>query len=105
MVLGDMGEVGDDGPNLHREVGTYAQAQNIEHLLCLGELSRHSAAVFAHGVHFDHLETLLHALDELAGRCGSILIKGSRFMRMERAVTHLQASAAPSPQERSAHVA
>ena len=33
LVLGDMGEVGDQGPAFHAEVGAYAQQRGIEQLL------------------------------------------------------------------------
>ncbi|MCP2937291.1 UDP-N-acetylmuramoyl-tripeptide--D-alanyl-D-alanine ligase, partial [Salmonella enterica subsp. enterica serovar Typhimurium] len=42
LVLGDMGEVGDQGPQFHEEVGAYAAARGIERLLTLGELARHA---------------------------------------------------------------
>jgi UDP-N-acetylmuramyl pentapeptide synthase len=85
LVLGDMGEVGDKGSDFHREVGAYARQKKIGSLLALGEATRHAVEAFGSGGrHFDSIEALLPAVQ---GR--SILVKGSRFMRMERVVAAL----------------
>jgi UDP-N-acetylmuramoyl-tripeptide--D-alanyl-D-alanine ligase len=85
LVLGDMGEVGDQGPQFHREVGTYARSKGISSLLALGEATRHAVEAFGAGAtHFANVEDLV------AGVTGkSILVKGSRFMKMERVVAAL----------------
>jgi UDP-N-acetylmuramoyl-tripeptide--D-alanyl-D-alanine ligase len=86
LVLGDMGEVGDDGPAFHREIGDYARRRGISALCALGEASREAAAAFGGGArHFDSPEALVAALPEAA----TLLVKGSRFMRMERVVAAL----------------
>jgi UDP-N-acetylmuramoyl-tripeptide--D-alanyl-D-alanine ligase len=85
LVLGDMGEVGEHGSEFHREVGAYAKSKGISRLLALGEATRHAVEAFGAGArHFDSVEQLLPGV---AG--GSILVKGSRFMRMERVVAAL----------------
>jgi UDP-N-acetylmuramoyl-tripeptide--D-alanyl-D-alanine ligase len=85
LVLGDMGEVGERGPEFHREVGAYARAKGIARLFALGEASREAVGAFGAGArHFDTPEALIEALN---GR--SILVKGSRFMKMERVVAAL----------------
>jgi UDP-N-acetylmuramoyl-tripeptide--D-alanyl-D-alanine ligase len=95
LVLGDMGEVGSQGPEFHAEIGAYAQARGIEHVLATGPLARHLLHADApHIEHFEQFDALLAALDaHLAPLSGTspvtVLIKGSRFMKMERAVQHL----------------
>ena len=42
LVLGDMGEVGNQGPAFHAEVGAYAAERGLEHLFTLGELAAHA---------------------------------------------------------------
>jgi UDP-N-acetylmuramoyl-tripeptide--D-alanyl-D-alanine ligase len=86
LVLGDMGEVGREGPAFHAEAGRYAHARGIEMLLTVGELTRSATDVFPGARHFDSVEDLNTAV--LAGmpHVGSVLVKGSRFMRMERVV-------------------
>jgi len=86
LVLGDMGEVGEQGPAFHREVGEYAKRRGVGALYALGEASREAAAAFGAGArHFDSPEALAAALPGAA----TVLVKGSRFMRMERVVAAL----------------
>ena len=101
LVLGDMGEVGDQGPAFHAEVGAYAKQQGISQLLCLGEQSM--AAVEAFGgsgsgaQHFADIDTLIAATQSLRANVASMLVKGSRFMRMERVVAAYLAADALAP--------
>jgi UDP-N-acetylmuramoyl-tripeptide--D-alanyl-D-alanine ligase len=92
LVIGDMGEVGTQGREFTEEIGAYAQSRGIETVLATGELSRHLAASGAH--YFEQFEDVLAALDkELGGNSdATVLVKGSRFMKMERVVNHLTGS-------------
>jgi UDP-N-acetylmuramoyl-tripeptide--D-alanyl-D-alanine ligase len=95
LVLGDMGEVGAQGPAFHHEVGAYAAGRGIDVLLAFGEASGASAQAFgAGGRHCADLETLVAEARARAG-AGTLLVKGSRFMRMERVVQALLAVDAP----------
>ena len=92
FVMGQIGELGDTAAALHAEVGAHARARGIEQLLCLGELSRHAANAYGAGAqYFDDLPALLAVLDQQVASDSSVLVKGSRFMRMERVVEHLLA--------------
>ena len=93
LVLGDMGEVGDQGPAFHREVGAYAHERGIESLWAAGPESASTTAGFPGARAFATVEALLAALDQ-APSAPSILVKGSRFMRMERVVAALTGEAA-----------
>jgi UDP-N-acetylmuramoyl-tripeptide--D-alanyl-D-alanine ligase len=85
-----MGEVGNEGPKFHEEVGMYARDRGIEHLLTLGDLARHASNAFGHGAqHFDDIGSINQAVDALVTRDTTVLVKGSRFMKMERTVQHL----------------
>ncbi|MEI7569580.1 MAG: bifunctional UDP-N-acetylmuramoyl-L-alanyl-D-glutamate--2,6-diaminopimelate ligase MurE/UDP-N-acetylmuramoyl-tripeptide--D-alanyl-D-alanine ligase MurF [Alcaligenaceae bacterium] len=85
LILGDMGEVGDNGPAMHEEVGHYARECGIDHLLTLGQATRQTAAAF--GAQAVICESVEQASEWLAEHsAASILIKGSRFMRMEKIV-------------------
>jgi UDP-N-acetylmuramoyl-tripeptide--D-alanyl-D-alanine ligase len=88
LVLGDMGEVGDQGPAFHNEVGAYAKARGIDVLWVAGSMSAHSARAFAGARHFDAVASLIPALGQ-APECRSMVVKGSRFMRMEQVVAVL----------------
>ena len=90
LILGDMGEVGADGKKFHEEIGAYARGRNIEHLLTLGELARHASSAFgSRGKHYDNIDILKHAADTMLTPSVTVLVKGSRFMKMERVVQHL----------------
>jgi UDP-N-acetylmuramoyl-tripeptide--D-alanyl-D-alanine ligase len=86
LVLGDMGEVGDRGPEFHAEVGRYAKQKGIGMLLGLGSASADAVKAFGAGAeHFDDIERLKQRNIEAK----TILVKGSRFMKMERVVSML----------------
>ena len=91
LVLGDMGEVGDMGPEFHREVGAYAKARGIEALWTAGSASQHASIAFGGARHFDATASLVGALPQ-APDCRSVLVKGSRFMRMEQVVAALMSA-------------
>ena len=85
LVLGDMGEVGTRGAEFHREVGAYAAAKKITQLLAIGEATKHAVDSFGPGArHFEKLDELVSSI-----KGKSILVKGSRFMKMERVVSAL----------------
>jgi UDP-N-acetylmuramoyl-tripeptide--D-alanyl-D-alanine ligase len=105
LVLGDMGEVGDQGPAFHREVGAHAATRGIDRLLALGEATRDSVAAFGgNGRHFAQIDDLIAAASAAASRSGTVLVKGSRFMRMERVVQALlQSQGAVADTQPGAH--
>lgn len=87
LVLGDMAEVGESGPQWHAEVGEYAREQGIESLLAIGPMSELTVQAFgAGGEHFESIEVICRAaLNHCVGQV-NVLVKGSRSMRMERVV-------------------
>ncbi len=89
LVLGDMGELGDEAATLHAEIGAEARRAGIEKLYALGAMSRNAVRTFgSNGRHFVHIEELFRALDEDLDSNSTVLVKGSRFMKMERVVQH-----------------
>ena len=86
LVVGDMGEVGDQGPQFHAEAGTHARARGIEQFFALGEQSVHAVQSFGTGVHHTDIDALNAAVVAALPQVGSVLVKGSRFMKMERVV-------------------
>jgi UDP-N-acetylmuramoyl-tripeptide--D-alanyl-D-alanine ligase len=90
LVLGDMGEVGDRGLAFHDEVGAYASERGIEHLWCAGAMSLEAACAFGpNAQYFADVPALIAAMQHLPA-AASVLVKGSRFMQMERVVQALQ---------------
>ena len=97
LVLGDMGEVGDNGPAFHREVGAFAKARGIDALWTVGSASTHAAEAFSGSRHFDDIASLLTALPN-APVCAAVAVKGSRFMKTEQVVAALvETSSADQP--------
>jgi UDP-N-acetylmuramoyl-tripeptide--D-alanyl-D-alanine ligase len=91
LVLGDMGEVGDQGPEFHAEIGEYAAQRGIESLLCMGELMRYGAAVFPGARHCGGIDALNNCVLADIAQYRSVLVKGSRFMQMERVIQAITA--------------
>jgi UDP-N-acetylmuramoyl-tripeptide--D-alanyl-D-alanine ligase len=94
LVLGDMGEVGQEGPRFHAEVGAYARERGIDGLFTLGEAASGSASAFGAGARdfgADAQALCSAVVQALAGQ-GSVLVKGSRFMKMERVVQAIDAA-------------
>lgn len=96
LVMGDMGEVGDQGPQFHAEAGHHAAAAGIGQLFTLGEQSRQAAAAFGPARHFSDMTELLAAVLAELPHVASVLVKGSRFMKMERVVQAVQAATEPT---------
>ncbi len=91
LVLGDMGEVGTQGREFHEEIGAYAQSKGIEQVLVTGELAACMADAMQGATirHFENFGELLAAVEAAVTPDATVLIKGSRFMKMERVVQHL----------------
>ena len=90
FVMGQIGELGETAPQLHAEVGAHARVRGIEHLLCHGELARHAAEAFGDGgEYFDDFTALQRRVAEVVTPASTVLVKGSRFMQMERVVAAL----------------
>jgi UDP-N-acetylmuramoyl-tripeptide--D-alanyl-D-alanine ligase len=92
LVLGDMGELGEGAAMFHTEAGGEARHAGIERLLALGDLSRNAVREFGKGAqHFERIEDLQIELDKELDASTTVLVKGSRFMKMERVVQYCTA--------------
>jgi UDP-N-acetylmuramoyl-tripeptide--D-alanyl-D-alanine ligase len=80
-VLGDMAELGEDGPRFHREIGEQVRSSGIELIVGVGSLSRGYG-----GTWFPDRDALLAALPHLIRPGDAILVKGSRSMELEDVV-------------------
>ncbi|XDZ52950.1 UDP-N-acetylmuramoyl-tripeptide--D-alanyl-D-alanine ligase [Neisseriaceae bacterium CLB008] len=90
FVMGDMGELGDGAEALHVEVGLFAKEVGIERLYALGPLSQAAVNAFGLGAeHFDDVAALIEAVQQTTPADATVLVKGSRFMKMERVVKAL----------------
>lgn len=100
LVLGDMGEIGEASAQLHDEIGGYAKSKGIDGLFALGEMSTVAVHNFGEGGHhFSSVEALVAALVGRLGADSVVLVKGSRFMRMERVADALAAVHNSAPEK------
>ena len=91
LVLGDMGELGRDAIAMHAQIGEFARAAGVGRLFTLGELSAHTTRAFGAGArHFTRIEDLLAEIKNALAPDVTMLVKGSRFMQMERVVKNFE---------------
>jgi UDP-N-acetylmuramoyl-tripeptide--D-alanyl-D-alanine ligase len=106
LVLGDMAELGAEAEVLHEKAGIFAQAAGFQRCYAVGNYSRQTALAFGtEGMHFNDVEELIQELQKAITQPGdrlTILIKGSRSMRMER-VVHILIAEPHRPEEQGMH--
>ena len=91
FVMGDMAELGTDAASMHAEIGNYARTAGIDIFLGLGALTKNAVTTFGeNGMHFDNVKDLAESLKSLMNAETTVLVKGSRAMRMERVVDAIQ---------------
>ena len=88
IVLGDMGELGDDEVKYHRELGDYIQSKGIQTVLTVGELSKN----IANAVHFNTVEEVSNYIKTNISKDTKIFLKASRSMKFERIISFLNIS-------------
>ncbi len=95
MVFGDMGELGTQAADLHRQVGEYARGR-ADAFAAIGQWSKLSCEAWGSGAqHFAAHEALNAALGEqlasrlAAGQACTVLVKGSHGMQMHLIVDYL----------------
>lgn len=85
VVLGDFGELGEDADAIHHQMGEQARNAGVERLFCVGEMSRLAARSFGEGAeHFNAVKSLQTKLEHILDADVTVLIKGSRFMNLDR---------------------
>lgn len=94
-ILGDMGELGDDAPKMHYDVGAYAGDKKIDLVCAIGTLGKEIAAgASKHGVPdvkwFETKEDFLQILNDVIKPGDNVLVKSSHGMHLEEIVEALQ---------------
>lgn len=95
-ILGDMGELGSEEEELHREVGTFAANCDIQMLICVGTLCGQMAQAARKAntklkvVHMKDREELMEKLPGLIEKGDTLLVKASHFMQFEKVVAQLE---------------
>ena len=91
FIMGDMAELGADAASMHAEIGAYAKTAGIEKFFALGALTKNAVIAFGeNAAHFETLDTLVESLKSMMNAQATLLVKGSRSMRMERVVDAIQ---------------
>jgi UDP-N-acetylmuramoyl-tripeptide--D-alanyl-D-alanine ligase len=104
LVLGDMGELGNEAENAHKDIGVYAKAAGADALLTLGDHSALMTKGFGQGAqHYTDIDALVADLVRIMQPGSTVLVKGSRFMAMERVVGKVTASNGTDKHIRGAH--
>ena len=80
LVLGSMGELGKDSKKLHQEIGEYVRHSNVHHLLTIGEDAKEYQ-----GIQFEDISSIYEVIKK-NHKGSTILIKGSRMMRLNELV-------------------
>lgn len=90
LVLGDMGELGEETISIHAHMGELAKAAGVKKLFGLGELAKQAVDEFGENGYFFNKHDVLsrELLNQMDENC-CILIKGSRTMHMEDVVNFL----------------
>ena len=90
LVLGDMAELGDAAADIHRRVGELARRLGVHRLFAVGELSKSAVAGFGDGAqHYPSQQALVEDLLSCIHPGMTVLVKGSRVMRMEKVVEQI----------------
>lgn len=87
FVMGDMAELGSEAKAMHAGIGDYAREKGVTHFFSFGEFSQLASKAFGpNGMHFSDVDHLTEAVKKQMNLAVSVLVKGSRFMKMERVV-------------------
>jgi UDP-N-acetylmuramoyl-tripeptide--D-alanyl-D-alanine ligase len=90
FVMGDMGELGQNAVDYHRQIGQLAKELNIDEVYTCGDLSQETAKAFGESAkHYANHHALILALKPRLQENVTILIKGSRSAQMEKVAAGL----------------
>lgn len=90
LVLGDLGELGENASQYHEQIGADARSMGVNELYACGQLTSHTVKAFgSNGFHFATAEELIQALSNKLSKNATVLVKGSRSAKMERVVAAL----------------
>ncbi|MBT6141516.1 MAG: UDP-N-acetylmuramoyl-tripeptide--D-alanyl-D-alanine ligase [Nitrosomonadales bacterium] len=87
LIVGDMAELGPLSKKYHTDIGHYILEKNIDLVMGIGNMTRHLIDVLgAKGLWYPSKEDLLNEANKILNKDTVVLVKGSRFMRMEEIV-------------------
>jgi|TARA_B110000977_G_scaffold105338_1_gene137425 UDP-N-acetylmuramoyl-tripeptide--D-alanyl-D-alanine ligase len=90
LIVGDMAELGPLSKKYHTDIGHYILEKNIDLVMGIGNMTRHLIDVLgAKGLWYPSKEDLLNETNKILKKDTVVLVKGSRFMRMEQIVDRI----------------
>lgn len=93
LVLGDMGELGESSLEIHARVGEMAHKVGVQRVFAVGKLTEETVKTFGEGArHFADQASLIAALAPQLRADMTVLVKGSRTMKMELVVAGIVAN-------------
>lgn len=83
LVLGNMGELGENAEQLHREIAQYAREQEVTQLIAFGDIAASAANEFGTAAkHYMDRQQLIEDLKKQMDANTTVLIKGSKVNHM-----------------------
>ena len=96
LILGDMGELGENEIKYHKELGEYINSHKLldknAKILTIGKLSKEisSQIVNCYSNHFDSIEEIIPYIKENIEKSSTIFLKASRSMGFEKIIELLK---------------
>lgn len=93
LVLGDMGELGDESEFMHQKAGEIAKQFGVKRLFAYGPLTKHSVKAFGSGAqHYSSHTEIVTVLQQEISKDICVLVKGSRAMQLEKIVAGIKSN-------------
>ena len=87
LIVGDMAELGPLSKKYHTDIGHYILEKNIDLVMGIGNMTKYLIDVLGtKGLWYPSKEDLLNETNKILKKDTVVLVKGSRFMRMEEIV-------------------
>lgn len=87
LIVGDMAELGPLSKKYHTDIGHYILEKNIDLVMGIGNMTKYLIDVLGtKGLWYASKEDLLNETNKILKKDTVVLVKGSRFMRMEEIV-------------------
>ncbi|SCB80319.1 UDP-N-acetylmuramoyl-tripeptide--D-alanyl-D-alanine ligase [Gilliamella bombicola] len=92
LVVGDMGELGNEAEKYHRQIGELAYQEKLDCVVSVGKLSQYISQYSGVGYHFNNKQDAVNFLLMLLNQHPSLtmLVKGSRSAKMEELIEKIQ---------------
>ena len=91
LILGDMGELGENEVQYHKDLGKYIYGKNSSaSIITIGNLSKNISDE-CNGKHFETIEDAVNYIKANINPQNKLFLKASRSMKFEKIIESLQA--------------